>query len=80
MRGRGNKFKSYPTMFKFLFSRHRSTYIRLGWKHLVWPGRVYKLAHKGSGHTDLDKAILHDLLDLGLIHRRSTYNMDKYKA
>lgn len=65
-------------MIKFLFARHRKVYIKLAIKHLVWPERVYILAHKGSSHNDLDRDILHDLLDEGILHRRHKINMEHY--
>lgn len=58
-------------MFKFLRSRHRKLYIKLGMKYSVWPERVYKLAHGKHSRRSKDTKILHELLAEGIIHRHS---------
>lgn len=61
-------------MIKFLFSRHRSTYIKMGVKYKVWPEYVYRLAHgKKHGRHSTDSKILHELLAIGIIHRHSNH-------
>ncbi len=57
--------------FKFLKARHRVTYIKLGWKYWMHPNRVWKLAHGSSPKTDKEKKVVHELLALEIIHRRS---------
>ena len=47
-------------MFQFLRARHRSTYIQLGWKHFVWPEKVYKLAHGKHSHSKKEREIVHE--------------------
>lgn len=64
-------------MFKFLRSRHKNLYIRLGFKYNVWPERVYKLAHgKKHAKRSKDTKIMHELLSEGIVHRRS----DQYSS
>ncbi len=58
-------------MFKFLFARHRKYYIQLGWKYKMWPKRIYRLAHGSSPKNETEKKILHELLSLDIIHRRT---------
>ena len=55
-------------MFEYLFARHRNDYIRLALHHKTSPDRIWRLAHGHSAKTDTDREILHDLLDLGIIH------------
>ncbi len=62
-------------MFQFLRARHRSTYIQLGWKHFVWPEKVYKLAHGKHSHSKKEREIVHELLALGIIHRHSSSSL-----
>lgn len=59
-------------MFKFLRSRHRKLYIKLGSKYNVWPEKVYKLAHGKHSNNSKDSKILHELLSEGVIHRHRT--------
>lgn len=58
-------------MFKFLFARHRKAYIKLAWKYKVWPNRVYRIAHGSKTRNDKEKKIIHELLALDIIHRRT---------
>lgn len=57
-------------MFKFLRARHRSVYVRLGWKYSLWPDTVRKLAHGKRPRTSNQKHCLHALLNEGIVHRR----------
>ncbi len=59
-------------MFKFFRARHRDVYLKLAWKHFVWPEKVYKLAHGKHAHSRKDRNIVHELLALGIIHRHSS--------
>ena len=59
-------------MFKFLKSRHRKLYWRLGLKYNVWPEHVYKLAHGKRSRKQKDTKILHELLSQGIIHRHTS--------
>ena len=59
-------------MFKFVRARHRQAYMKLAWKHLVWPEKVYKLAHGKHAHSKKERSIIHELLALGIIHRHSS--------
>ena len=56
-------------MFKFLRAKHRSNYFQLAWKYKLWPERVYNLAHGSRAKTEKEKKVIHDLLNLGIIHR-----------
>ncbi|MBR0037085.1 MAG: hypothetical protein IJP70_05535 [Bacteroidales bacterium] len=67
-------------MLKFLFSRHRSAYIRLAFKFNTTPEHVYKIAHGQSVHGQKDSDIMHELLDLRIVHRhRHSQNPDDYE-
>jgi len=63
-------------MFKFLKARHRGVYIKLALKYTVWPERVYKLAHGKHAKKSKDRKISHELLSLGIIHRRAESSYD----
>lgn len=57
-------------MIKFLLSQHTRAYIAIGVKYHVWPERVYNLAHgKISADGQKNHEILHELCDLGIVHR-----------
>lgn len=58
-------------MIKFLSARHKSTYIKLGFKYKVWPERVYRLAHGKHPRNHKDREINHELLALGIVHRHT---------
>ncbi len=46
---------------KFLVSRHRSTYIKLAFKHLTTPWHVHSIANGKNMKGGKDKEIVHDL-------------------
>jgi hypothetical protein len=56
-------------MIQFLFSRHRSAYIKLAFKHFRTPEHVYNIAHGQEAHGR-DRKIAHDLLRMGIVHRQ----------
>ncbi|MBP5765057.1 MAG: hypothetical protein J6W47_08070 [Bacteroidales bacterium] len=67
-------------MFNFLFSHHRSTYIRLAFKFGTTPEHIYKLAHGSEVHGQRDSDIMHELMDLRIVHRhRHSQNPDDYE-
>lgn len=53
-------------------SRHKWTYIRIAIKHFTTPTRVYELAHGIREMHSADKAIMHDLAEAKIIHRRKS--------
>lgn len=64
---------------KFLVSRHRSTYIKLAFKHFTTPWHVHSIAHGKKIKGGKDKKIVHDLLRLKIVHRhRQSQNPDNY--
>ncbi len=60
-------------MLDFLFARHRKDYIRLAWQFKASPNRIYRLAHGSKPKTEKEKKILHEMLAIGIIHRRSDH-------
>lgn len=56
-------------MFEYLFARHRSEYIRIAFRHWTTPKHVWSLAHGKMAKSRKDTKILHELLDLGIVHR-----------
>lgn len=67
-------------MFKFFFSRHRSLYCRLAWKFATTPEHVYKIAHGKAVHGQKDSDIMHELMDLHIVHRHHhSQNPDDYE-
>ena len=72
-------------MFEYLFARHRNTYIQLAFKYWTSPKRVWKLAHGKMSKNRKDTAILHELLEMGIVHRHqhstnaADYDMSEIK-
>lgn len=58
-------------MFDYLYARHSKEYFKLGMKYWTTPKHVWKLAHGKHAKNGKDRAIQHELLDLGIIHRHS---------
>lgn len=58
-------------MFEYMFARHRADYVKIAFRHWTTPRHVWALAHgkHAKGHKDTE--ILHDLLDMGIIHRHN---------
>lgn len=56
-------------MFEVIHAKHRKDYFRLAFKHWTSPQHVWALAHGEHSDSPKDKEILHDLVDLGIIHR-----------
>ena len=66
-------------MLKFLFARHRATYIRLAFKYWTLPEHVYQLAHGKSHHGGKDSQICHELLELKIVHHHHhSHNPNDY--
>ena len=69
-----------PKIFKVLKSRHRGVYFRLARKFGTTPVHVYNLAHGGSVNGQKDTDIIHELLDLKIVHRHHySQNPDDYE-
>ena len=51
-------------------SKHRWTYIWIALKHWTSPTKVYNLAHGELEMHGVDRPIMHDLKEKGIIHRR----------
>lgn len=61
-------------MFKFLKSKHRSLYLKIGLKNGMTPDHVRKLAH-GKEYISNKEKMVHDILkDRGLIRRNKHYD------
>ena len=55
-------------------STHRKDYILLSLKFLTTPTHVYELAHGKSAQNLRDEKILHELCELGIIHRHRKHH------
>lgn len=64
-------------MFKFLSAKHSKAYIDLALKYKVWPEKVYRIAHGHRAKGNKETRIAHELLSLGIIHRRSESSFHK---
>jgi len=66
-------------MFEYLYARHRSDYIRIAFHNWTTPYHVWKLAHGKHPKNKKDRRIVHELLDLGIVHRHlHSNNADDY--
>lgn len=66
-------------MFEYIYAKHRSTYVHLALKYWMTPNHVWKLAHGKLPKNHKEKQVLHDLLDLGIVHRHHhSANPDDY--
>lgn len=54
-------------IWKFFFSKNKSTYIKIALKYRSMPWRVYNLAHGKRIRTQKDNKIVNDLLEEGII-------------
>lgn len=66
-------------MFEYFFARHRNDYIRLAIHFRTTPTHVWKLAHGQIAKTRKETEILHELLEMGIVHRHQhSRNADDY--
>lgn len=64
-------------MFEYMFARNRKAYVQIAFSHWTTPKHVWELAHGHRAKSEKDKEIIHELLDLGIIHRRGHHDEDE---
>lgn len=60
-------------LFDYMYSTHRWDYVKLSFRFWTTPRHVYQLAHGLDAKTQKDSDILHELHDLGIIHRHRSH-------
>lgn len=61
-------------MFDYMYSSHRKEYIQLSFKFWTTPYHVYQLAHGKDVKSEKDHKILHELHEMGIIHRHRNHH------